>query len=123
MRRARCREANVVEEPGTGPASKKLQEIRMGNTLQVFNPQAQRGSDGVKSGRSLDSLQGKVVGFIDNAKPNFQYLVDDLADLLVAKYGVQAVVKHRKRGQVPVDEGALANLADKCDAVIAGSGD
>ena len=32
--------------------------------------------------RSLADLHGKVVGFIDNAKPNFHYLVDDLGDLL-----------------------------------------
>jgi hypothetical protein len=95
----------------------------MSHTLQVFDPTAPRQSDGGQLGRSLDSLKGKVVGFIDNAKPNFQYLVDDLAELLVTKYGVASVVKHRKRGQVPVEEGALANLAEKCDAVIAGSGD
>ena len=28
----------------------------------------------------LAGLAGKVVGFIDNAKPNFNHLVDDLAD-------------------------------------------
>ncbi len=95
----------------------------MSNFIQVLDPTPPRKSETAQQRRFLDGLQGKVVGFIDNAKPNFNYLVDDLAELLVAKYGVASVVKHRKRGQVPVEEGALANLADRCDAVIAGSGD
>ena len=95
----------------------------MTNTLRVLDPTAPRQTGDPQLGHSLDSLKGKVIGFIDNAKPNFQYLVDDLAELLVSKYGVASVVKHRKRGQVPGEEGALANMAEKCDGVIAGSGD
>ena len=30
----------------------------------------------------LASLNGAVVGFIDNTKPNFNHLIDDLADVL-----------------------------------------
>ena len=71
----------------------------------------------------LDGLAGKTVGFIDNAKPNFQYLVDDLGDLLVSRYKVAAVVKHRKSGQVPVEEAVLKDYEERCDAVITGSGD
>ena len=95
----------------------------MTHTLRVFDPVAPRQAGDRELGRALDSLKGKAIGFIDNAKPNFQYLVDDLAELLVGKYGVASVVKHRKRGQVPVEEGVLANLAEQCDGVIAGSGD
>ncbi len=71
----------------------------------------------------LDTLAGKTVGFIDNAKPNFQYLVDDLGELLVSQYKVAAVLKHRKSGQVPVDEVVLVDFEQRCDAVITGSGD
>jgi hypothetical protein len=95
----------------------------MSRTIQVIDPTAPLASGAGQLGRALGSLAGKTVGFIDNAKPNFHHLVDDLAELLVAKYGVASIVKHRKSGQVPVGEGALANLADQCDAVIAGSGD
>ena len=73
--------------------------------------------------RTLDALAGKTIGFIDNAKPNFNYLVDDLGELLVSRYQVAAVVKHRKPGQVPVEESALRDMVARCDAVITGSGD
>ncbi len=95
----------------------------MSNTMQVYDPSAPIVNSAQQSRRSIDALNGKVIGFIDNAKPNFNYLVDDLATLLVEKYGVASVVKHRKPGQVPVTAAALKNITDQCDAVITGSGD
>ena len=72
----------------------------------------------------LATLSGRVVGFVDNAKPNFNHLVDDLADLLIADYGVKQVIKRRKRSaSVPAPEEIVRELADQCDVVIAGSGD
>jgi hypothetical protein len=74
--------------------------------------------------RSLDELEGKVVGFIDNAKPNFHYLVDDLAELLREKYGVASIVKRGKRGPaMPAGAAMIDELARECDLVITGSGD
>ena len=50
--------------------------------------------------------------------------MDDLADLLVAKYGVKQVIKRKKRSaSLPVPEDMLRELVDQCDVVIAGSGD
>ena len=91
--------------------------------MLVYEPVPPQHGAARQSRRSLDNLAGKVVGFIDNAKPNFNYLVDDLGELLVNKYGVAGVFKHRKPGQVPVPESVLKEFAEKCDAVITGSGD
>ena len=72
----------------------------------------------------LNGLAGKVVGFIDNSKPNFNHLLDDLAELLQARYGVKAVVRHRKPiTTVPAGEAVYAELARDCDLVLTGSGD
>ena len=74
--------------------------------------------------RSLAGLSGKVVGFIDNSKPNFNHLVDDLAELLVNRYGVSKVIKRRKRVQaIPAPEEVIEELSEQCDLVITGSGD
>jgi hypothetical protein len=92
--------------------------------IQLYDPTAPRRSGEGEAGARLATLSGKVVGFIDNAKPNFDHLVDDLADLLVAEYGVKQVVKRRKRSaSVPAPEEIVRELADQCDVVIAGSGD
>ncbi|MBI3045257.1 MAG: hypothetical protein HYY78_20785 [Betaproteobacteria bacterium] len=90
----------------------------------LYDPTAAPQAAPVAAGRKLDTLAGTVVGFIDNAKPNFNHLVDDLAELLMAKYGVKRVIKRRKHSaSVPAPEEVVRELADQCDVVIAGSGD
>lgn len=90
----------------------------------IFEPTASTQNAAQPLRRALDGLEGKVVGFIDNVKPNFHFLVDDLAELLIGKYGVASVVKHRKRtASVPAPEDIVADVVRKCDLVITGSGD
>jgi len=96
----------------------------MDGSILVYDPLAACQNESPKSRQALDGLTGKVVGFIDNTKPNFNNLVDDLAELLVSKYGVATVIKRRKSGPgTPVPDAVLAELATQCDAVITGSGD
>jgi hypothetical protein len=74
--------------------------------------------------RKLDALAGKTVGFIDNAKPNFDHLVEDLETLFVEKYGVARVVKRRKTSaSLPAAPETVNELAAQCDLIITGSGD
>jgi hypothetical protein len=90
----------------------------------LYDPTAPAPERAVAAVRSGEGLAGKVVGFIDNAKPNFNHLVDDLADLLVARHGVTAVVKRRKSAaSVPAPDSVVRELAERCDVVITGSGD
>lgn len=92
--------------------------------MLVYNPTAPSRNRPREPTHSLGSLSGKTVGFIDNAKPNFNFLVEDLAELLVARYGVKAVVKRAKRGpSMPAPEAIVAEIASECDLVITGSGD
>ena len=95
--------------------------------IKVTPVLAPTASNRTRSGRqqlTLESLRDRVVGFVDNAKPNFNDLVDDLAELLVSKYGVRKVIKRRKRAaSVPAPEAVIAELAQSCDLVITGSGD
>jgi len=96
----------------------------MSATQLVYDPIAPCLTATDASRRALDRLAGKVIGFIDNAKPNFQLLADDLSELLVSKYGVARVVRQRKRSASQgLAEAAMNDLAAECDAVITGSGD
>lgn len=96
----------------------------MAGTVLVFDPTAPCQNEPQQLRQTLDELTGKVVGFIDNAKPNFNHLVDDLAELLVGKYGVTAVVKRSKRSAAtPAPDTVIKELSGQCDVVIAGSGD
>jgi hypothetical protein len=72
----------------------------------------------------LESLAGKVVGFIDNAKPNFNHLADDIGELLMQRYGVKQVIKRRKRAaSVPAPGSVYDEYTQDVDLVITGSGD
>jgi hypothetical protein len=98
----------------------------MTKTVTLFDPTAPARpvNDGTRAASALASLSGKVVGFIDNAKPNFDVLADDIGALLEAKLGVARVVKHRKpSASVPARPEVIEALAAECDVVITGSGD
>ena len=95
----------------------------MSDRIVVLDPVARCWNKPQQLRHSLDGLTHKVIGFIDNAKPNFNHLVDDLAELLVKKYSIATVIKRRKRGSVPVSDSVMKELAEHCDAVITGSGD
>jgi hypothetical protein len=94
------------------------------NLITLRNPTAPRSDFAAHSYRTIGTLQGAVVGFIDNAKPNFSHLVDDLATLLVEQYGVTKVLKRKKRApNIPGSQAVIEELARECDLVITGSGD
>jgi len=99
----------------------------MASTIRLYDPTAPRRETQHASGTAqaaLRSLAGKTVGFIDNAKPNFNVLVDDLGELLTSKYGVARIVKRRKpSASIPAKAEIVAELSDACDLVITGSGD
>jgi len=96
-------------------------------TVILYDPTAPRPEPHSAPGArrpELSGLSGKVVGFIDNAKPNFGLLADDLGELLKSKFGVARVITRRKPS---ASSGAVTEvieeLAGVCDVVITGSGD
>jgi hypothetical protein len=92
--------------------------------LSVFDPTAPYQTQGLQKRRALADLKGTVVGFVDNGKPNFDFLVDDLAELLVRNYGVKSIVKHKKRrASCPASDETIQDLTEQCDLIITGSGD
>ena len=96
----------------------------MTESVLLYDPTAPRQEAAQQTRRILDRLAGTVVGFIDNAKPNFNHLVDDLADLLVSRHGVSQVVKRRKgSASLPAPDAVYQELVAQCDLVITGSGD
>ena len=112
----------AIERPA-GPARRDTENM-MSASILLYNPTAVRIAGAETTAQTLAALSGKVVGFIDNAKPNFDHLVDDLAGLLIARYGVAKIIKRKKRAaSVPADDAVSRELAEHCDLVITGSGD
>lgn len=72
----------------------------------------------------VGNLAGKVVGFIDNAKPNFDLLAQDITAILKTRYGAAEVITRRKRGaSMAAPESVIAEVSERCDLVICGMGD
>jgi len=71
----------------------------------------------------LDDLEGRTVGLLDNSKANADVLLDKVANVLTAEYGVTDTVSVRKdKSPIPAD--SLADtLAAQCDAVVNAYGD
>ena len=69
-------------------------------------------------------LRGKVIGLLDNSKPNADKLAERFAELLKEKYGVAKVISRRK---LTAQQGApreyLDELAAQADFVLSGLGD
>jgi hypothetical protein len=92
--------------------------------MQVYDPTAPNTAPAQNLRLSIANLSGKVIGFIDNTKPNFNLLARDLGELLQSRYGVKAVFQKRKRSvATPAPDEMLDELARECDLVITGSGD
>ena len=96
----------------------------MSSSMLVYEPVAPCLTPPRQSRQPLDRLTGKVIGFIDNSKPNFNFLVEDLAQILIEKHGVKSVIKRRKRSASQgAPEAVMNELVEQADAIITGSGD
>ena len=69
-------------------------------------------------------LRGKVLGLLDNSKPNADELAERFAELLKEKYGVAGVITRRKlTAQQGAPKQYLDELAAQADFVLSGLGD
>jgi hypothetical protein len=72
----------------------------------------------------FSDLNGKVVGFLDNSKPNNDMLQSRFEELLKQNYNLAGVVKRRKlTAQQGASKAYLDELAAQTDFVISGLGD
>ncbi len=91
--------------------------------LRVLDPRLSAEGDALRAAPALKSLEGIVVGMIDNAKINTDKLFDHIADILKKDHGVREVMRVRKPDATkPVPPQMLATLAG-ADAILAATGD
>jgi len=94
------------------------------DTIWVLTPLGELPTGGVAVPAFPADLRGRIVGFLDNTKANFDRLVGDMAELLRGRFGVRVVI-HRKKANAatPASPDLLAELSKQCDVVFAGSAD
>lgn len=89
----------------------------------LLDPCGEVSVEGRAIAERVDSLSGKTVGLLDNSKSNANHLLDGIATVLQAEYGVSEVV-YRRKDKSPIPAGSIADqLAAQCDAVVNAYGD
>jgi hypothetical protein len=85
---------------------------------------AQTSAARVASLPKFANLRGKVVGVLDNSKPNMDKLAERFTEQLMEKYGVAKVISRRKlTAQQGAPKEYLDELAAQTDLVLSGLGD
>jgi hypothetical protein len=92
----------------------------------VLSPEGQARTSAAKIAAlpRFTDLHGKVIGFLDNSKPNADKLAERLGELLKEKYGVANLITRRKlTAQQGAPKEYLDQLAAQADIVLTGLGD
>ena len=91
--------------------------------IEVLNPVALAAKLEFKNAPRIDSLEGKVIGFLDNGKPNFDLFLDKVEELLGERFKLAKVVRESKAlPGIPCPADKMARLIE-CHAVINGMSD
>jgi hypothetical protein len=92
-------------------------------TLRVLDPRQAPEGDAPRLAAPLPSLQGAVVGLLDNTKIGTARFYDHVAEILRSRFGVREVIRRRKPDlSRPAPAEILGELSG-ADAIISGIGD
>ena len=97
--------------------------MSVAETLVVVHPAAEDRAELVEAVPRPRSLEGAVVGLVDNARTNSDRFMQVLGQLL-EKAGVGSVVTRRKPNpSVPLPDDVFDELLKRCDIVVHGVAD
>lgn len=95
-----------------------------GKTISVLNPTAKATTGQREMAMRPPQLDGKVIGFLWNMKPNGDILLDRLAELLSQRFRLAQVLKRDKPLASSGAPGEVLNeLSTKCDVIVNAIGD
>ena len=92
-------------------------------TLKVLDPRVDAEGEAAHRAAPLGSLDGALVGLLDNAKIGTARFYDHLEAMLRERFGVREVIRRRKPDSSrPVPADLLGELS-AADAIVSGIGD
>jgi hypothetical protein len=92
-------------------------------TLRVLDPRLFAEGEATKIAPPLATLEGALIGLLDNAKIGTARFYDHLETILKSRYRVREVIRRRKPdASRPVPPGMLGELS-AADAIVSGIGD
>ena len=90
----------------------------------VFDPTTE--PEPVKATLALrpNTLDGKILGIMDNGKPNAKKILDLVGDLVADRYNLAGVLKRQKPDATKgAPQEMLDEIAEECNIAIIGVGD
>lgn len=94
----------------------------MGSKIALLVPEGRVRALPIAPPPRLGELKGKVIGFLENGKPNADILLSRVADLLRGKYGLVKTL-NRAKPRVTEPAGFIDELAGECQGVVNAIGD
>jgi len=92
-------------------------------TLKFLDPRAAVNPKDRPLVPGLDTLEGKVIGIIDNGQSNSTDMFKELAKLIEAKYHTKEVLFRTKPSHMQgAPKPIMEELLSRCDAVLTGLG-
>jgi len=92
-------------------------------TLRVLDPRQLPEGEALTLAPALKSLNGAVVGMIDNAKIGTARFYDHVADILAKDYGVREFIRKRKPDATRPAPAEIVAALSGADAIVTGIGD
>jgi hypothetical protein len=91
--------------------------------LRVLDPRLSAEGEALRPAPALPSLNGAVIGLLDNAKIGTERFFDFVAEILQSRYGVREFIRRRKPDPTrPASKEMIAEMSG-ADAVISAIGD
>ena len=92
-------------------------------TLRVLDPTLGAEVGNLQLAPALKSLDGTVIGLLDNAKVGTERFFDFVAEILKREYGVREFIRRRKPDTTrPVPKDMLLSMSG-ADAIVSAVGD
>ena len=92
-------------------------------TLKMLDPRASVNTKDRPVVPGLDTLEGKVIGIIDNGQANSTTMFQELAKLLEKKYRpAEVLFKTKPTHMQGAPKATMEEFVSRCDAVITGLG-
>jgi predicted GTPase len=92
-------------------------------TVKMLDPRASVNMKDRPLVPSLDTLEGKVIGIIDNGQANSTTMFQELAKLLQEKYRpAEVLLKTKPTHMQGAPKPIMEEFVSRCDAVITGLG-
>jgi hypothetical protein len=92
-------------------------------TLKMLDPRASVNTKDRPLVAGLDTLEGKVIGIIDNGQANSTTMFQELAKLLEEKYRpAEVLFKTKPTHMQGAPKPVMEEFVSRCDAVITGLG-